>query len=148
MLFLSNSHRSHKNVTKSVEILKLRSRIFVVSLGELTKLETFSKIGLIVTSSRSSHQRCSIKESVLKIFTKFTGKHLCQACNFIKKEILAQVFSCEFCEIFKSIFFYRTHLVTVSVINIMTKRNSFPTNTPRVFQVETTLKRGIHMECL
>ena len=25
--------------------------------------------------------------------------------NFIKKEILAQVFSCEFCEIFKSTFF-------------------------------------------
>ena len=28
-----------------------------------------------------------------------------QACNFIKKEILVQVFSCEFCEISKSTFF-------------------------------------------
>ena len=28
-----------------------------------------------------------------------------QACNFIKKETLAQVFSCEFCEIFKNTFF-------------------------------------------
>ena len=27
------------------------------------------------------------------------------ACNFIKKEALAQVFSCEFCEIFKNTFF-------------------------------------------
>ena len=27
------------------------------------------------------------------------------ACNFIKKETLAQVFSCEFCEIFKNTFF-------------------------------------------
>ena len=27
-----------------------------------------------------------------------------QACNFIKKEFLAQVFSCEFCEIFKNNF--------------------------------------------
>ena len=27
------------------------------------------------------------------------------ACNFIKIEILAQVFSCEFCEISKSIIF-------------------------------------------
>ena len=26
----------------------------------------------------------------------------CLACNFIKKEALAQVFSCEFCEIFKN----------------------------------------------
>ena len=27
---------------------------------------------------------------------------------FIKKETLAHVFSCEFCEIFKNIYFYRT----------------------------------------
>ena len=33
------------------------------------------------------------------------------ACNFIKKESLAQVFSCEFCEISKNTFFYRTRLV-------------------------------------
>ena len=31
-----------------------------------------------------------------------------QACNFIKKEALAEVFSCEFCEIFKNIFSCRT----------------------------------------
>ena len=30
--------------------------------------------------------------------------------NFIKKETLAQVFSCEFCEISKNTFFYRTPL--------------------------------------
>ena len=30
------------------------------------------------------------------------------ACNFIKKETLAHVFSCEFCEIFRCSFFYRT----------------------------------------
>ena len=34
-----------------------------------------------------------------------------QACNFIKKETLAQVFYSEFCDIFKSTFFYRTPLV-------------------------------------
>ena len=33
------------------------------------------------------------------------------ACNFIKKETLAQLFPCEFCEISKTIFFYRTPLV-------------------------------------
>ena len=32
-------------------------------------------------------------------------------CNFIKKETLTQVFSCEFCEISKSAFSYRTSLV-------------------------------------
>ena len=34
--------------------------------------------------------------------------HLAKACNFIKKESLAQVFSCEFCEISKDTFFNRT----------------------------------------
>ena len=37
-----------------------------------------------------------------------------QACNFIKKETVAQVFSCEFCEISKSTFFYRTPPVAAS----------------------------------
>ena len=36
------------------------------------------------------------------------------ACNFIKKETLAQVFSCEFWEISKNIFSYRTLAVAVS----------------------------------
>ena len=36
------------------------------------------------------------------------------ACNFIKKETLAQVFSCEFCEISKNTFFYKTPLVAAS----------------------------------
>ena len=46
-----------------------------------------------------------MKKGVLRNFAKFTGKHLrqglffdkvagSQACNFIKKETLAQVFSC------------------------------------------------------
>ena len=37
-----------------------------------------------------------------------------EACNFIKKETLALVFSCEFCEIFKNTFFYRTPPVAPS----------------------------------
>ena len=35
--------------------------------------------------------------------------------NFIKKEALAQVFSCEFCEIFENTFFHRTPPVAASV---------------------------------
>ena len=37
-----------------------------------------------------------------------------EACNFIKKETLAQVFSCEFCEITKNTFSYKTALVATS----------------------------------
>ena len=42
------------------------------------------------------------------------ANHRLEACNFIKKETLAQVFSCEFCEIYKNTFYYRTPLVAAS----------------------------------
>ena len=71
----------------------------------------------VLTLNRSSHPDVFCKKSVLGNFAKFTGKHQCQslffnkvvglrpeACNFIKKEALAQVFSCEFCEISKNTF--------------------------------------------
>ena len=65
-----------------------------------------------LTMFRSSHWRCSIKKMFLEISQNsqktpvpespfFSRK----ACNFIKKETLAQVFSCEFCEISKNKFF-------------------------------------------
>ena len=39
-----------------------------------------SNIGDIgMSKSRSSHQSCSMKTDVLRNFTKFTGKHLCQS---------------------------------------------------------------------
>ena len=38
-----------------------------------------------------------------------------ETCNFIKKETLTQVFSCEFCEISKNTSSYRTNLVATSV---------------------------------
>ena len=39
---------------------------------------------------------------------------LAKACNFIKKENLAQVFSCQFCEISKNNFSYKTTPVAAS----------------------------------
>ena len=36
------------------------------------------------TYLRSSHQRCSMRKGVLRNFTKFTGKHLCQNLFFNK----------------------------------------------------------------
>ena len=63
-----------------------------------------------------------MKIGVLKNFAKFPGKYLCQ--NFLfklqatgqkkkEKETLAQVFSCEFCEISKKTFFTE-HLRTTA----------------------------------
>ena len=42
-----------------------------------------------------------------------------EACNFIKKETLAQVFSCEFCEISKNTFSIEHFQMTASVVDIM-----------------------------
>ena len=73
---------------------------------------------------RSSRPEVFCKKGVIKNFTKFKGKHLYQslfliklhawACNFIKKETLAQVFSCKFCQILKNTYFYRIPLVAAS----------------------------------
>ena len=64
---------------------------------------------MILTQTEAVAQRCSVKKVLLEIsqnsqentcarafFNKDAGL---KACNFIKKEDLAQVFSCEFCEI-------------------------------------------------
>ena len=62
---------------------------------------------------RSSRPEVLCWKGALENFSKFTGKHLCQgliliklleACNVIKKEVLAQAFSGKFCEIFKNTF--------------------------------------------
>ena len=48
------------------------------------------------------HRRCSLRKGVLRNFAKFIGKHLYQGLfvnKVAKKETLAQVLSCEFCEI-------------------------------------------------
>ena len=76
------------------------------------------------TVCRSSRPKVFCNKDVLLNFTKFKGKHMCQslfltklqasACNFIKKETLALVFSCEFCEISRSTVSYRTPPMTAS----------------------------------
>ena len=61
------------------------------------------------TNHRSSRPEVFYKKVVFKNFGKFTEKHLCQSLFFNKvagldlqlylKKTLAQMFSCEFCEI-------------------------------------------------
>ena len=45
---------------------------------------------------RSSHQRCYVKEGVLRNFAKFTGKHLCQTAvsNIYDRGILSKFHCC------------------------------------------------------
>ena len=71
-------------------------------------------------------QRCSVKTVFLKS-SQNSQENNCarvsfliklQDCRFIKKETVAQVFSFEYCEIFKNILFYRAPPVTVPMTNI------------------------------
>ena len=72
----------------------------------------------------SSRPEVFCKKGALRNIAKFTEKPLCQSlflnkvagagCNFIKKETLAQLFSCKFCEISKNTFSYRTPPVAAS----------------------------------
>ena len=88
-----------------------------------------------ITSYRSSYRRCSVKKCVLRNFAKFTGKHLYQSVFLNKvagvspatllKKTLAQVFSCEFCEISKNTSFTEHLRTTASVATMyMQKRQN------------------------
>ena len=63
-----------------------------------------------ILKKRSGRVDVFCKKSISKNFRKFTGKHPCwrpEAYKFIKKDTPAQVFSCEFSEIFKNTFFLK-----------------------------------------
>ena len=78
----------------------------------------------------SSRPEVFCKKGVLKNFGKYPGKHLLhilffnelaglwsEACNLIKKETLAQVFSCDIAKFFENIFLYKTSLVAAFLLS-------------------------------
>ena len=85
----------------------------------MSKFHDFDKIILTISpilatsclfQNISSRPEVYGKKGVLKDFTKFKGNtctrvFIKKACNFSKKETLAQLFFCEFCETFKNTFF-------------------------------------------
>ena len=76
----------------------------VKSILGLAKLINQNFISSKLTLARSSRPEVFCKKDIRRNFAKFTGKHLCQDF-FFNKETLRRVFSCEFCEISKNIFF-------------------------------------------
>ena len=68
--------------------------------------EVFCKKGVLDISQNS-------QENIYARIS-FLIKLQASVCNFIKKETLAQVFSCEFCEVSKNTFSYRTPPVASS----------------------------------
>ena len=70
----------------------------------------FKKNFLNILKYRNSRSQIFFKKGVPKIFTIFTGKHLCWSLL----ETPIQVFSCKYCKIFKNSIFYRTSPVPAS----------------------------------
>ena len=66
------------------------------------------------------------KKNCSRNSAKFTGKHLCQRL-FFKKESLAQVFSCEFCEFLRTPFLQNTsgRMLLTSFMTPKAKESSF-----------------------
>ena len=68
---------------------------------------------------RSSHRRCSVRKEIFINFAKFT-ENTCDRASFLNnlfKKRLAQVLSCELCEISKNTISYRTPPVAASIIS-------------------------------
>ena len=66
----------------------------------------------------------------------FLIKLQASACNFIKKETVTQVFSCEFCENFKNKLFFRTILVAAS--------ENVYSNSKKASNFISNLKKGLN----
>ena len=65
--------------------------------------------------SKAVARRCSVKKVFLEVSQNSQENSQAEACNFIKKETLGQVFPYEFCEISKNTFSCKTPPVVASV---------------------------------
>ena len=76
--------------------------------GQMTETvgQRYSVKKMFLEISQNSQQNTCARVSLSKLQA--------EACNFIKKETLAQVFSSEFCEVSKNTFSYGTPLVAAS----------------------------------
>ena len=116
----------------------------IINCRTISKIKQFSKLGHFVlmntiqkfnlrsiTTVEAVNWRCSVKKVFLEI-SQHSQKNTCariyflmklqaSACNFIKKETLAQVFSCDFCETSKNNFLTE-HLQVIASVTTVTRQ--------------------------
>ena len=104
-------------INRKVQLKKVSSHVRFVKF--LIKIESTWRLELTLLycgrTVRSSHRRCSIEKVVFKNSAIPTGNN-CAGVFFLKVAGLkapTQVFSCEYCEIFKNIYFEK-HLRTAA----------------------------------
>ena len=106
---MNNCRITFKNYQNSFSVEHRRERERRSLEGVYSEAATSGDLlkTLFLKISHHSQENTEVRKGVLRNFAKFTGKHPCQvsiliklqACNFIKIGTLAQMFSCEFCEI-------------------------------------------------
>ena len=117
MWFFVNIKNTVKSEVKQCALKALKRNPYAWCLIDMTvPLKNIFLINVTWGNSRKNFEKQPFADvlqnrSSEKFF--IHRKHL-KICNFLKKTLPTQVFSCEYCEIFKTCFFYRTPLVAAS----------------------------------
>ena len=124
--YFYNEHLSESNEEKCTAFQSMAWSLIVYKntiKNCSTTLQAFFFLSFSLHHKQPPKMFC--KKGVLRNFAKFTGKHLYQRLFFNKvagkKESLAHVFFCEFCEISKNTFPWRTPHVIASKIIVLKK---------------------------
>ena len=96
-------------------VTKDATRVWVFIYSFLAVLSKAATRGVPKNSQNSQENTCARVSCLIKL--QASG-------NFLKKETLAQVFSCEFCDISKNTFFAEHLRVTASVLYILWEKKS------------------------
>ena len=119
LVLTDNFVSSNRVFRKVLSILVSESK----QISMLQLISYFNEVNFFLIEFRSSRPEMFCRKGVLRNFAKFTENHLCRSLFFnkdlrpatlLKKRLLAQVFSCEYCEISKNKFFYRATPVATS----------------------------------
>ena len=109
--YVKCSHKLNWYLTPSTQLYKMTSFLKIIQASLKENLPSQCKLYIPYMDkflfSVAVAQRCSVKKVFLEILFR-------QACNFIKRETLAEVFFCEFSKMFKKKFSYRTPPVAAS----------------------------------
>ena len=106
------------------EILINQIKIYLIIVNLVSKVVGLQKSSKILTTEATTRgllwkkvffkiSQYSQENTYARVY--FLVKLQVDVCNLIKKETLAQVFSCEFCEIFKNTYFTEHFWKTVSI---------------------------------
>ena len=130
MVSVMNEPHYHKKKKKSSHVWQILSQMTVIWYNH--KVNNIQIILYRSSCSQMLYKIVGVLKGVLKNLTNFTGKHLCQVlCErksltfrqnlYYKRNACKQLFSCEFCRIFKKTFLLEHTRISASYLNQKSK---------------------------